>query len=125
MSRRTVGKHTWHALFALMPKKARSQTTFITKIATIALKSLSTQRVTPSAMTACLLLCSAPARRSLDERVGEEQHQGDNQAVDSQRLHEGQGEQQHAAQVIGHLRLAADAIDAAARGDALANAGAD
>eukprot|EP00446_Apocalathium_sp_SHHI-4_P082992 CAMPEP_0177491658 /NCGR_PEP_ID=MMETSP0369-20130122/31942_1 /TAXON_ID=447022 ORGANISM="Scrippsiella hangoei-like, Strain SHHI-4" /NCGR_SAMPLE_ID=MMETSP0369 /ASSEMBLY_ACC=CAM_ASM_000364 /LENGTH=74 /DNA_ID=CAMNT_0018968379 /DNA_START=98 /DNA_END=320 /DNA_ORIENTATION=+ len=61
----------------------------------------------------------------IDERVGEEQHQGDDQAVDRQGLHEGQRQQQHAAQVIGHLRLAADAINAAARGDALADARAD
>ena len=75
---------------------------------------------------------------SLDERVGEQQHQGNHQSVNPglkqtlcfqttsdpshfrtksanknvqnttearQRLHEGQGEQQHASQVVGHLRV--------------------
>merc|ERR1719336_1720422 len=65
------------------------------------------------------------ATSSLDEGVGEEQHQGDHEAVDRQRLHEGQRQQQHATEVVRHLRLPADAVDAAARSDALADAGAD
>eukprot|EP00414_Alexandrium_minutum_P008229 CAMPEP_0113838900 /NCGR_PEP_ID=MMETSP0328-20130328/10790_1 /TAXON_ID=39455 /ORGANISM="Alexandrium minutum" /LENGTH=67 /DNA_ID=CAMNT_0000807473 /DNA_START=45 /DNA_END=245 /DNA_ORIENTATION=+ /assembly_acc=CAM_ASM_000350 len=58
---------------------------------------------------------------SLDQWVGEEQHEGDDKAVDRQGLHEGQRQQQHAPQVVGDLRLPADAVDAAARGDALAD----
>eukprot|EP00414_Alexandrium_minutum_P007939 CAMPEP_0113836154 /NCGR_PEP_ID=MMETSP0328-20130328/9324_1 /TAXON_ID=39455 /ORGANISM="Alexandrium minutum" /LENGTH=75 /DNA_ID=CAMNT_0000804541 /DNA_START=45 /DNA_END=270 /DNA_ORIENTATION=- /assembly_acc=CAM_ASM_000350 len=61
----------------------------------------------------------------IDQWVGEEQHEGDDEAVDGQGLHEGQRQQQDAAQVIGDLRLPADAVDAAARGDALTNSGAD
>ena len=59
--------------------------------------------------------------RSLDERVGEEEHQGNHQTVNGQGLHEGQGQQQHTSQVICHLRLARDAINASAGGNALAN----
>ena len=46
-------------------------------------------------------------------------------AVDREGLHEGQGEEQDAAEVIRNLRLAGDAVDAAAGGDALTDAGAD
>jgi len=63
--------------------------------------------------------------RSLDQRIREEQHQRDDEAVDRQRLHESQREQQHAAEVVGDFWLPADAIDASARRDALADAGAD
>ena len=58
---------------------------------------------------------------SLDEWVGEEEHQGNHQTINGQGLHEGQGQQQHTSQVICHLRLARDAINASAGGNALAN----
>ena len=60
-------------------------------------------------------------RHSLDEWVGEEEHQGNHQTINGQGLHEGQGQQQHTSQVICHLRLARDAINASAGGNALAN----
>ena len=59
--------------------------------------------------------------RSLDEWVGEEKHQGNHQAINRQGLHECQGQQQHTSQVICHLRLARDAINASAGSNALAN----
>ena len=59
--------------------------------------------------------------RSLDEWVGEEENQGNHQAINRQGLHECQGQQQHTSQVICHLRLARDAINASARSNALAN----
>merc|ERR1712039_584472 len=62
-------------------------------------------------------LLNKPLMRSLDQGVREEQHERDDEAIDRQRLHEGEREQQHAAQVIRNLRLAADAIDATARSD--------
>ena len=46
-------------------------------------------------------------------------------AVNGQGLHEGQGEEQDTAEVVRNLRLAGDAINAAAGGNALADAGAD
>merc|ERR1719442_211728 len=61
----------------------------------------------------------------LDERVGKEQHQRNDEPVDRQRLHEGEGQEENAAQIIGHLGLAADAVNAAAGGNALANSGPD
>merc|ERR1719331_184520 len=64
-------------------------------------------------------LASTMAIRSLDERVREEEHQRDDQAVDCQGLHEGQREEEDAAEIIGHLGLPANAIDATARGDPL------
>ena len=62
---------------------------------------------------------------SLDERVGEEEHQGNDQAVNGQGLHECQGQQQHTSQVICHLRLTGDAINASSGSNALANTGTD
>ena len=59
--------------------------------------------------------------RSLDEWVGEEENQGNHQAINRQGLHECQGQQQHTSQVICHLRLARDAINASAGSNALAN----
>ena len=59
--------------------------------------------------------------RSLDEWVGEEEHQGNHQAINRQGLHECQGQQQHTSQIICHLRLARDAINASAGSNALAN----
>merc|ERR1712050_275946 len=69
-----------------------------------------------------LNLSHAFTMRSLDQGVREEQHERDDKAVDRQRLHEGKREQQHAAQVVRHLWLPADAINAAARRNALADA---
>ena len=63
--------------------------------------------------------------RSLDERVGEEEHKGNDQAVNGQGLHEGQGQQQHTSQVICHLRLTGDAVNASSGSNALANTGTD
>merc|ERR1719213_600339 len=65
------------------------------------------------------------AIRSLDERVREEEDQRDDQAVDCQGLHEGQREEEDAAEIISHLGLPANAIDATARGNALPHARAD
>ena len=62
---------------------------------------------------------------SLDEWVGEEEHQGNDQAVNGQGLHECQGQQQHTSQVICHLRLTGDAVNASSRSNALANTGTD
>eukprot|EP00421_Protoceratium_reticulatum_P016386 CAMPEP_0168394004 /NCGR_PEP_ID=MMETSP0228-20121227/19307_1 /TAXON_ID=133427 /ORGANISM="Protoceratium reticulatum, Strain CCCM 535 (=CCMP 1889)" /LENGTH=68 /DNA_ID=CAMNT_0008407397 /DNA_START=35 /DNA_END=238 /DNA_ORIENTATION=- len=62
---------------------------------------------------------SLEVQHLLDEGVRKEQHQGDDQAIDRQRLHEGQGQQQHAAEVVRDFGLPADAVDAAAGGDAL------
>mmetsp|Transcript_64089 Transcript_64089/g.178127 ORF Transcript_64089/g.178127 Transcript_64089/m.178127 type:complete len:218 (+) Transcript_64089:2-655(+) len=93
----------------------------------VALLKRATSRRRPRG-DACASPGSGPpalASSSLDQRVGEEQHQGDDEAVDRQRLHEGQREEQHAAQVVGDLRLPADAIDAASRSDALADSRAD
>ena len=59
--------------------------------------------------------------RSLDEWVGEEEHQGNHQAINRQGLHECQGQQQHTSQVICHLGLTGDAINASAGSNALAN----
>eukprot|EP00418_Pyrodinium_bahamense_P073107 CAMPEP_0179080708 /NCGR_PEP_ID=MMETSP0796-20121207/36288_1 /TAXON_ID=73915 /ORGANISM="Pyrodinium bahamense, Strain pbaha01" /LENGTH=74 /DNA_ID=CAMNT_0020778065 /DNA_START=26 /DNA_END=248 /DNA_ORIENTATION=+ len=50
----------------------------------------------------------------IDQRIGEKQHERDDQAVNRQGLHEGQRQQQHAPEVIGDLGLPADAIDATA-----------
>merc|ERR1712207_86450 len=69
-----------------------------------------------------LNLSQAFTIRSLDQGVREEQHERDDEAVDRQRLHEGKREQQHAPEVVCHLWLPADAINAAARGNALADA---
>eukprot|EP00413_Alexandrium_margalefii_P027894 CAMPEP_0204572554 /NCGR_PEP_ID=MMETSP0661-20131031/39525_1 /ASSEMBLY_ACC=CAM_ASM_000606 /TAXON_ID=109239 /ORGANISM="Alexandrium margalefi, Strain AMGDE01CS-322" /LENGTH=180 /DNA_ID=CAMNT_0051580917 /DNA_START=69 /DNA_END=613 /DNA_ORIENTATION=- len=66
-----------------------------------------------------------PLSALIDQGVGKEQHQRDHQPVDGQALHEGQRQQQHAPKVVCHLWLPADAINAAARGDALADTGAD
>ena len=74
----------------------------------------------------CAILLRMPrVMPSLDEWVGEEEHQCDDETVDRQGLHEGQGEEEHSAKIIGHLWLTGDAIDAAARGNALSDAGAD
>lgn len=40
---------------------------------------------------------------SLDERVGEKEHQGDHEAINGQGLHECQGQQQDTSQVICNL----------------------
>ena len=53
-------------------------------------------------------------------RVGEEQHQRNDEPVVRQRLEEREGQEQNAAEIVGDLRLAADAVDAAAGGDTLA-----
>merc|ERR1719242_1768458 len=58
---------------------------------------------------------------SLDEWVGEEEHQCDDETVDRQGLHEGQGEEEHSAKIIRHLWLTGDAINAAARGNSLSD----
>merc|ERR1712007_174531 len=52
--------------------------------------------------------------RSLDQGVREEQHERDDEAVDRQRLHEGEREQQHATEIIRDLWLPADAVNATA-----------
>merc|ERR1719150_244850 len=67
------------------------------------------------------MLCS----HSFDQRICEQQNQSDDQSVDSQRLHECQRKQQHTAKIICNFWLAADAIDAAARGNSLPNSGTD
>merc|ERR1719188_2756414 len=63
--------------------------------------------------------------RSLNQGVREEQHERDDEAIDRQRLHEGKREQQHASKVIRYLWLPADAVDATARSDTLADARTD
>ena len=65
------------------------------------------------------------ASASFDKRIGKKKHESNHQAINGQGLHEGQGQQQHASKVIGYLRLPGDSINAAARSDALPNAGAD
>ena len=45
---------------------------------------------------------------------------GNDQAVNSQGLHECQGQQQHTSQVICHLRLTGDAVNASSGSNALA-----
>mmetsp|Transcript_45563 Transcript_45563/g.81993 ORF Transcript_45563/g.81993 Transcript_45563/m.81993 type:complete len:104 (+) Transcript_45563:175-486(+) len=69
-------------------------------------------------MQCATLLRVAP---SLDERVGKEQHQRNDETVDGQGLHECQGEEEHSAEIISHFWLTRDAIDAAAGGNALAD----
>jgi hypothetical protein len=62
---------------------------------------------------------------SFDERVCKKKHESNHQAINGQGLHERQGQQQHATQVISYLWLSGNAIDAAARGNALSNTRAD
>ena len=54
--------------------------------------------------------CQVASLGLLDQRLGEEQHQRNDEPVVRQRLHERQGEEQNAAEIVGELRLAADAV---------------
>jgi hypothetical protein len=65
------------------------------------------------------------SRRSAGEGVGKQQHQGDNQAVDREGLHEGQRDQQGAADFAFGFGLTGNAFDSAASRVALTDAGAD
>ena len=62
---------------------------------------------------------------SAGEGVGEQEHQSHNQAVDGQSFHEGQGEQQGAADLAFSFGLAGDPFHSLAGCGALANARTD
>ena len=63
----------------------------------------------------CILVacekCQVASLGLLDQRLGEEQHQRNDEPVVRQRLEEREGQEQHAAEIVGNLRLAADAVE--------------
>jgi len=62
---------------------------------------------------------------SAGEGVGEQQHQSDHKAVDGESFHEGQGQQQGAADLAFGFGLAGNALNSAAGSGALTDTGAD